>query len=637
MFRPYMFLWMMAVFIVGLGWQGSAAAVDMVKPVIVSPADASWMEQLAAREVRRYLYVRTGIFLSISDTLPDRANAVVVARSDRPFARAMGPVEKGGQKYAITTHEGSGRRLVYIVGGGDLGTLYGAYRFAELLDVRFYLHGDVVPDERMGLVLPKVNVQEAPLFSLRGIQPFHDFPEGPDWWNTDDYMAIIAQLPKMRMNFFGLHTYPENRPNAEPTVWIGLPEDAMDSGAVKSAYPASYYNTSLPVSWGFLPKKTSDYHFGAGMLFDRDGYGSEIMRDLEPRPETPTKMVEVFNRTGAMFKTSFGLARNLGVKTCIGTETPLVVPQKVTEKPNISELLLFKPLGGKTASCNRDIAGTEDDPLYQTCRFDLRGYDVTVPEGVYTVTLRFCEITYDAPGGRIFDVKLEGKKVLTDLDIFATVGKDKALEYTFEKIIVTDNQIDIDFYPKTEFPLISAFEIVGDNYDLQVNCGGGVYKGYEGDAFGLPLDRDVMQQLYEGVFTRIAKTHPLDYYWFWTPENWTWEDVPESTVHTAIEDILTAVTAAGAAKAPFQLATCGWVLGPQFDRTLFDARLPKNLPISCISRAVGHDPVEPGFAKVSGRDKWAIPWLEDDPAMTSPQLWAGRMRRDAYDARQYGC
>ncbi|MDQ1256376.1 MAG: hypothetical protein QG656_972, partial [Candidatus Hydrogenedentes bacterium] len=148
---------------------------------------------------------------------------------------------------------------------------------------------------------------------------------------------------------------------------------------------------------------------------------------------------------------------------------------------------------------------------------------------------------------------------------------------------------------------------------------------------------DVMQQLYEGIFTRIAKTHPLDYYWFWTPENWTWEDVPESTVHTAIEDILTAVTAAGAAKAPFQLATCGWVLGPQFDRALFDARLPKNLPISCISRAVGHDPVEPGFAKVSDRDKWAIPWLEDDPAMTSPQLWAGRMRRDAYDARQYGC
>ena len=45
-----------------------------------------------------------------------------------------------------------------------------------------------------------------PLFALRGIQPFHDFPEGPDWWNRDQYLAMIGQLPKLRMNFFGLHT-----------------------------------------------------------------------------------------------------------------------------------------------------------------------------------------------------------------------------------------------------------------------------------------------------------------------------------------------------------------------------------------------------------------------------------------------
>jgi hypothetical protein len=39
---------------------------------------------------------------------------------------------------------------------------------------------------------------------------------------------------------------------------------------------------------------------------------------------------------------------------------------------------------------------------------------------------------------------------------------------------------------------------------------------------------------------------------------------------------------------------------------------------------------------VKGRPAWAIPWLEDDPSLTSPQLWVGRMRRDAGDARGYG-
>ena len=40
---------------------------------------------------------------------------------------------------------------VYIIGGDDIGTLYGAYRYAEHLGVRFYLHGDVVPDGMLNM------------------------------------------------------------------------------------------------------------------------------------------------------------------------------------------------------------------------------------------------------------------------------------------------------------------------------------------------------------------------------------------------------------------------------------------------------------------------------------------------------
>src|SRR5262245_44862807 len=98
-----------------------------------------------------------------------------------------------------------------------------------------------------------------------------------------------------------------------------------------------------------------------------------------------------------------------------------------------------------------------------------------------------------------------------------------------------------------------------------------------------------------------------------------------------------AIAAAERVKAPFQLATCGWVLGPQQDRALFDKVLPKNVGASCINREVGKTPVDRAFTEVSNRSKWAIPWLEDDPGLTGPQLWAGRMRRDAADALRYGC
>jgi hypothetical protein len=48
-------------------------------------------------------------------------------------------------------------------------------------------------------------------------------------------------------------------------------------------------------------------------------------------------------------------------------------------------------------------------------------------------------------------------------------------------------------------------------------------------------------------------------------------------------------------------------------------------------------PVDPGFAKFLGRSMWEISWLEDDQALTAPQLWAARARRDAFDALHYGC
>jgi len=377
-----------------------------------------------------------------------------------------------------------------LTGGDDTGTLYAAYRLAEALGVRFYLHGDVIPDEQVEWQLPAVDERGAPLFALRGIQPFHDFPEGPDWWNRDQYLAVIGQLPKLRMNFFGLHTYPEERPNAEPTVWIGLPGDIGADGRVKFSYPSSYMNT-LRGNWGYAAEKTSDYVFGSAALFERDDYGPEVMFGFMPSPNTPDSSNEVFDRSARMLREAFGFAHQVGVKTCVGTETPLVVPKLVQER----------------------------------------------------------------------------------------------------------------------------LKALGQN----------------------PADRSVVQALYEGIFGRAAQAYPLDYYWFWTPEGWTWSGVKEEEIKATMEDLANAIAARGKAQAPFALATCGWVLGPQQDRAMFDKVLPKEIAVSCINRQVGYTPVDAGFAEVHGRSKWAIPWLEDDPALSSPQLWVARMRRDAADALSYGC
>ena len=83
--------------------------------------------------------------------------------------------------------------------------------------------------------------------------------------------------------------------------------------------------------------------------------------------------------------------------------------------------------GGYSAT-SAAISGTSNDPLYQTERFGNFSYSIPLPNGNYTVLLRFAEIYWSAPGRRIFDVFIEGAEVISNLDIFALVGKNTAYD-----------------------------------------------------------------------------------------------------------------------------------------------------------------------------------------------------------------
>jgi hypothetical protein len=429
---------------------------------IVCPPGAPPLAKLAAKEVRRYAYLRTGELWPIAPT-----GTGLVLQIDA----ALAP-----QEFRITSDG--------IAGGSDLGVLYGAYRYAEWLGVRFYLHGDVVPDERLK-ELPAVKEESGkPLFALRGVNPWGSHPFGFDAWSADDYKAVIAQLAKMRMNFIGMHCYPEGHPYAEPTVWHGFAGDFDAQGRVTSSYVSRYFNTLLTPAWGdYRPKKTGDYALGGALLFDDDAWAPDVMRGYCPLPATPEACNDVFNRMGAQFQDAFTFAKGLGVKTCLGTEAPLILP---------------KALAART--------------------------------------------------------------------------------------------------------------------------------------------KDV-RAVYEGTFRRIMASHPLDYYWIWTPEGWTWSGNKPAQYSNTVADIRLAVEAHRNVAAPFRLATCGWVLGPQHDRAAFDRDLPKDIPMSAISRNTGATEVDPAFGRIAGRETWAIPWLESDnrEGLAGVQLFAGRMRRDAVDARELGC
>jgi hypothetical protein len=108
------------------------------------------------------------------------------------------------------------------------------------------------------------------------------------------------------------------------------------------------------------------------------------------------------------------------------------------------------------------VKGTDNPKIYEFERYSMESYKFTVPNGVYTVRLHFCE-TYDgitAAGERVFGASINGKPVLTDFDPFKEAGALKAIVKEFKDIQVSNGQLVIGFTPKVENPEINGIEVL---------------------------------------------------------------------------------------------------------------------------------------------------------------------------------
>lgn len=433
--------------------------------------------EYSAKELQKYIYLRTGLFVPIDETgTRIKAHSFVLCKdSDNLEA----------EEYSIEGNDD----ILYIKGGSDIAVLYGVYSYAEYLGVRFSLHGDIIPEEKFdGPLFGCSEKNVRPLFSKRGLLPFHDFPEGPDLWDEDAYKACITQMVKMKLNFFSLHNYP----NVEPNVWVGLAEDVLPNGNVRYSYPVSLANTITSSSWGYSAMDTRDYSCGASKLFTDSVLTSPVIQGIPTWPKDPEQMNTIFNRNGKLFNNVFSLGKGLGVEFCIGVESPLSIPGRVRER--LSE----------------------------------KGID--------------------------------------------------------------------------------------------------------------PDSDEARMKLYEGIFTRIKNAHPIDYFWLWTPENWTWGTPSEESIKATVKDVNIARKALEKVMPSCGFGLSGWVIGPPNDKCLFDRVLPKGDFMGSLSRLCGQERLDLGYYKVdSSRFTFPILWMEDDPALTTPQFWVGRIRCDLAESLNANC
>ena len=503
-----------------------AAPLEALK--IAHSGDASHFELQAAKEVRRYIFLRTGVAPEVISAnryadLPG-GDVIFIASDNRSiitelkseYGNVDAPDSDNRKGYLIKSIDKDDRKILVIAGADTAATLTAAYRFAELIGCYFNLAGDVIPDQKLSFPLDISDYDEKaqPWFELRGNLPFHNFLAGPDFWNTADYKSFLTQQAKMGLNFFGLHHYPQRgEPSSiegpEPHVWIGHKNDVNADGTIKeggayTTYWASTFRTAEN-SWSGPPVKTSDFSDGADTLFAYDEMASDAIGLKEPT--TQSEKAAVLNNVGFLLHDAFTHAKSLGIKTALGSESPLVF------EPGNSQL------------------NDEGDPAH----------------------------------------------------------------------IITQDWI------RTCPPYVR--DRMRDTYGFTIP----VSRGADNEAFA--------KSLYEGIFTRIMRTHPLDYFWVWTYEMWSYGGHAPSPdqIGSVADDYKYAQQVITEMNTPFELATFGWKVGSSGgdgEELEFHDDLPIEVPFGTLwDEAQGMWAVLP-----TGRQGWSSCWYEEDWGLIQPQL-----------------
>jgi hypothetical protein len=144
--------------------------------------------------------------------------------------------------------------------------------------------------------------------------------------------------------------------------------------------------------------------------------------------------------------------------------------------------------------------------------------------------------------------------------------------------------------------------------------------------------RDIL----EARLGKLLEAYPMvDYVWLWEDEGANWAS-QRGEVPLSVTPFKQAYDFLKRHAPEKRMVISGWgEVVRHFE--YFHRALPGDVIFSALNNTVGWDPVNEAFGKLDGRDRWPIPWLEDDPAMWLPQFHVDRFVRDMDLAEQYGC
>jgi beta-galactosidase len=124
---------------------------------------------------------------------------------------------------------------------------------------------------------------------------------------------------------------------------------------------------------------------------------------------------------------------------------------------------------------DKSIAGTDNDPVYQTQQLGIKKYRFDLPAGEYELTLHFAELLggqvkelpynltdperIEPNGSRVFNVFVNGRLLLDNFDIAAQYGSATAVIKKASLTVVGSTGIEIDFKAIEGEPILNAIQV----------------------------------------------------------------------------------------------------------------------------------------------------------------------------------
>ncbi|MGC1871867.1 MAG: hypothetical protein WA700_12980 [Acidobacteriaceae bacterium] len=202
-----------------------------------------------------------------------------------------------------------------------------------------------------------------------------------------------------------------------------------------------------------------------------------------------------------------------------------------------------------------------------------------------------------------------------------------------------------DIAARTTAMMRSAFSFAGD---LGIRTGIGfepyqnpaeIVRALPPEALSHPngfIESTTAHDLLERRLADLLERYPMvDYVWLWQDENANWES-RDKKIPLSVTPFLQAHSFLQRNAPNKQLVVAGWGGVTRHFQSLHE-RLPEDIVFSALSDSLGWDPVNEAFGKLGSRERWPIPWLEDDPSMWFPQFRASRFQMDMNRAQNFGC